>query len=98
MAARLNADGKPRRKQTAAQLANLTGGSRKGKPSKVTAALKDMIIGALNQVGGQDYLARQAILNPGPFMTLVGKVLPLQLTGNDGGAITLNLTHIDAAL
>jgi hypothetical protein len=45
-----------------------------------------MILGALNAAGGVEYLTRQAEENPGPFMTLVGKVLPLQLagTGQDG--------------
>ena len=29
--------------------------------------------------GGVAYLAQQAVENPGPFMALVGKVLPLQV-------------------
>lgn len=57
-------------------------GRKKGTPNKITKALKDMILGALDDAGGQDYLARQASENPGAFMTLVGKVLPLQLTGD----------------
>ena len=44
-----------------------------------------MILGALSDVGGRDYLARQAMENPGPFMTLVGKVLPTQLTADSVG-------------
>ena len=63
-------------------LANLKGGSRKGKPNKVTAAVKDMILGALSDAGGQAYLARQAEANPAAFMTLVGKVLPLDVNAN----------------
>ena len=35
-----------------------------------------MIIGALQDAGGQKYLARQALENPGPFMTLLGKIVP----------------------
>jgi len=35
-----------------------------------------MILGALNEVGGMDYLAQQATANPAAFMTLLGKVLP----------------------
>jgi hypothetical protein len=53
-----------------------SGGSRKGKPNKNTKALKDMILGALSDAGGQAYLLRQAELNPTAFMTLIGKVLP----------------------
>jgi hypothetical protein len=61
------------------------GGSRKGRPNKITAAVKDMIVSALNEVGGVEYLVRQAEENPSAFMTLVGKVLPLQLTGGPNG-------------
>lgn len=57
------------------------GGSRKGIPNKVTKELKDMILGALNAVGGQKYLARQAEENPNAFMSLLGKVLPMKLAG-----------------
>jgi hypothetical protein len=46
-----------------------------------------MILEALAQKGGADYLARQADENPAAFMTLVGKVLPLQVTGDGGGAL-----------
>lgn len=53
----------------------------------MTKQVKEMILGALDRVGGEAYLARQAEENPGPFMTLVGKVLPLQLTGEGGGPI-----------
>lgn len=51
-------------------------GRPKGTPNKVTRELKDMILGALDDAGGQAYLRRQADENPGPFMTLVGKCLP----------------------
>jgi hypothetical protein len=61
------------------------GGRQKGTPNKATNDIKAMILGALSDVGGRDYLARQAIENPGPFMTLVGKVLPTQLTSDSIG-------------
>jgi hypothetical protein len=65
-------------------------GSRKGVPNKVTAELKQMILGALDGVGGQEYLQRQADENPVAFMTLVGKVLPLTVTGTGkNGDITV---------
>jgi len=53
-----------------------TGGRVAGTANHNTTQLKDMILGALSDVGGQAYLARQAEDNPGPFMTLVGRVLP----------------------
>ena len=37
--------------------------------------------------GGQKYLEKQADANPTAFLTLVGKILPLQVTGKDDGPI-----------
>ena len=61
------------------------GGSRKGKPNKATALIKEMIEGALQDVGGQAYLARQAEENPTAFMGLLGRILPKDV--NVGGQI-----------
>jgi hypothetical protein len=65
------------------------GGSRKGKPNKIAADVKGMILTALSDVGGPEYLARQDEQNPPAFMALVGKVLPLQVTGEGGGALVI---------
>jgi hypothetical protein len=68
------------------------GGRQKGTPNKNTALIKDMIITALNEAhpeGGAAYLKDQATKNPAAFMTLVGKVLPTQLTGEDGGPVKI---------
>lgn len=54
------------------------GGRQKGTPNKVTGEVKDMILGALTQAGGQQYLYEQSQDNPTAFLTLVGKVLPMQ--------------------
>jgi hypothetical protein len=70
-----------------ANLTNAGKGRVKGVPNKKTAALKDMIMAALKKAGGVEYLTAQATESPAAFMALVGKVLPLQLTGKDGGAI-----------
>ena len=53
------------------------GGRQKGQPNKITAELKDLILGALSELGGREYLVEQGRANPAAFMTLVGKVLPL---------------------
>jgi hypothetical protein len=66
-------------------------GRPKGSKNKATKALKDMILGALSDVGGQKYLERQAIENPVAFMSLIGKVLPTTLAGADGGPLRLTL-------
>jgi hypothetical protein len=47
----------------------------------MTKALKDMILGALDDAGGQAYLARQAAENPVAFMSLLGRVLPAEFKG-----------------
>lgn len=76
-----------------------TGGRTKGVPNKVTKALKEMILGALDSAGGQVYLEKQAKENPVAFMTLLGKVLPSEMkVGGPNGeplqaaAPVLNLT------
>ena len=73
-------------------------GRPKGVPNKTTQILKDAILKAAEQAGnkvGDDgmvsYLEVQATENPGPFMSLLGKVLPMQVTGVDGGAVTVEL-------
>lgn len=65
-------------------------GRPKGTPNKLPAELKAMILQALERSGGVDYLVKQAnAKNPAPFMALVGKVLPLQVTGEGGGPIEI---------
>jgi hypothetical protein len=70
-----------------------TGGRKKGTPNKTTALLKDAILRAAENAGKDEgmvgYLTAQAVLNPGPFMALLGKVLPMQVTGEEGGALQI---------
>lgn len=69
-------------------------GNRKGVPNKNTAAIKDMILTALSNAGGAEYLERRANdpRTAAAFLGLVGKVLPLQVSGEGGGPIGLSLT------
>jgi hypothetical protein len=66
-------------------------GRGKGTPNKTTALLKDAVLQAATLAGGPEglvgYLKTQAAANPGPFLALLGKVLPMQITGEDGGAV-----------
>src|SRR4030067_1996798 len=75
-------------------------GRKKGVPNKMTRDLKEMIMGALDDAGGQKDLAAKAKTHPGPFLTLLGKVLPTQVTGANGGPIktcdTAQLAKVDA--
>ncbi len=61
-------------------------------PNKMTKELKEMILGALNDVGGQEYLARRAEENPAAFLALIGKVLPLQVTGDKDNPVAFTFT------
>ncbi len=57
-------------------------GRPKGAANKINRELKDMILGALNDAGGQQYFVEQASKNPVAFMVLLGKVLPMQIAGD----------------
>jgi hypothetical protein len=70
-------------------------GRPKGAKNKMTAALKDMILGALDEAGGQEYLVEQARKNPAAFLTLLGKVLPLQVAGSESGPIEISVVRYD---
>lgn len=73
-----------------------SGGSRKGKPNKVTKALKDMILGALDKAGGEDYLLEQAQLNPNAFLQLIGKVLPQDIKATVTASLTSRTVEVPA--
>lgn len=70
-------------------------GRAKGTPNKTTALLKDAILQAAEMAGDKEglvgYLTTQAKANPGPFMALLGKVLPMQVTGEDGGPLKVSV-------
>jgi hypothetical protein len=67
------------------------GGRQKGTLNKVNSDLKSMILGALSAKGGQKYLEKQAEANPIAFMTLVGKVLPMTVVGDETQPLTFQI-------
>lgn len=80
-----------------------TGGRKKGTPNKTTKLLKDAILLAAEKAGDDvgdegmvSYLKSQARENPGPFMSLLGKVLPTQVTGADGERLVPQVIEIVA--
>ena len=64
-------------------------GRPKGVPNKNTGLIREMILQALDSAGGVDYLTERANdpRTASAFLSLVGKVLPVQLTGEGGGPI-----------
>jgi hypothetical protein len=68
-----------------------TGGRTKGTPNKMTAAIKEMVVEALDKAGGVAYLLTQAQSNPTAFLTLVGKVLPLQVQGDPDAPLAMTI-------
>jgi hypothetical protein len=72
-------------------------GRAKGTPNKTTALLKDAILKAAEGAGGKDglvgYLQKQASENPGPFMALLGKVLPMQIAGDPDNPVVVSITR-----
>ena len=74
-----------------------TGGRKKGSVNKTTALLKDAVLQAAEQAGDKNgmvgYLTTQARENPAAFMTLLGKILPLQKATDyeDGEAAAISI-------
>lgn len=62
-------------------------------PNKVTADIKAMVLGALDRAGGEEYMLEQARNNPNAFLTLVGKVLPTQITGPNDGPVQVDAKY-----
>src|SRR5262245_17958792 len=63
------------------------GGRPKGSPNKLTRNIREAIEKAFHEVGGAEYLAQLARDDPRTFVPLLGKLLPMQLTGGDGPPI-----------
>ena len=60
-------------------------GRKKGVPNRITTLLKDQVLQALEESGGVAYLVTLARENPNAFSSLLGRIMPTQVTGpNDG--------------
>ena len=62
-------------------------------PNKVTADLKNMILEALGNAGGAEYLERKANdpRTASAFLGLVGKVLPMTIAGDKESPFTVTV-------
>lgn len=89
-------------KQRPKKVMPISKGRPKGTPNKTTALLKDAILKAAEFAGkklgkeGDDgltsYLIEQAEKEPVAFMSLLGKVLPLQVSGDKDNPLQINVT------
>jgi hypothetical protein len=78
------------------------GGRAKGTPNKTTVLVKEAILKAAEAAGedkqGKDglvgYMTFLAKEEPKAFSTLLAKIIPTQVTGEDGGAIR-TITRIE---
>lgn len=63
------------------------GGSRKGRPNKLTATVKQAIFEAFNQLGGTKYLVKLGREHPEAFARVLVRLLPYEVAGE------VNMTH-----
>lgn len=73
-------------------------GRPKGSPNKVTAAAKDAIAQAAEQLGGTNRIvewAKEDPLNERAFWaTIYPKLLPLQVSGEGGGPVAVTFSWL----
>jgi hypothetical protein len=69
-----------------------TGGRAKGTPNKTSAKVKEAILKAFDKVGGERYLERVAQEDPKTFCSLLGRVLPTEISGPEGGPVPVTFT------
>lgn len=64
------------------------GGRKKGTPNRFSRDMKEALLAALEGFGGAEkYFKRHLNRTPRSMLQLIGKLLPTQLTGKDGGPI-----------
>lgn len=75
-----------------------TGGRARGTPNKVTKSVKDALLTAFRQVGGQRAFTKWARENPAVFYGLMAKLLPAELSVSAEVEITRDpLTDFEVA-
>lgn len=79
-----------------------TGGRKKGTPNKMTKTALEAISYAADALGGPERLVAWAQEDPANekvfWGTIYPKLLPLQVTGANGGPFVLTLSNDDARL
>jgi hypothetical protein len=72
-----------------------TGGRVAGTPNKLGSDIRTMIIGALETVGGQRYLTECARSHPVAFLTLLGKLMPMQIAADGNRPMVIDFRWAD---
>ena len=72
-----------------------TGGRKKGTPNKATTEVKAAILAAFDNLGGVAYLERVGQDNPQVFCSLLGKVMPSQISMTTGKDIQIVIQRPD---
>lgn len=67
-------------------------GRPKGVLNKNNQQIRDMIVQALDGLGGVEYLQRTAESHPAAFLSLIGKTMPLQVTGDPNSPLQHSIT------
>lgn len=67
-------------------------GRPKGVLNKNNQQIRDMIVAALDGLGGIEYLQRTAESHPAAFLSLIGKTMPLQVTGDPDAPLQHSIT------
>lgn len=70
-------------------------GRPKGAANKENKQLREMILEALDRNGGVAYLTAQAVTEPKSFLSLLGRVLPMQVTGEGGGEVEVAVKVVE---
>ena len=65
--------------------------SRKGSPNKLGALAKDNIAAVFNRLGGTAAMARWAEDNKTEFYRIYARLVPTQVTGEEGGPVKITV-------
>ena len=65
--------------------------SRKGSPNKLGARAKDNIAAVFNRLGGTSAMAAWAEENKTEFYRIYARLVPTQVTGEEGGPVKITI-------
>lgn len=69
-------------------------GRKKGTPNRLGATAKENIAAVFEDIGGRETLAKWAKANQRDFFQIYAKLLPLQVGGEDGGGLTIQIVKL----